>query len=188
MKKRKIIIIGVCVCLLATTGLVYYLAHHNKNSFYKPNGTTKYDVVVMPEENDPYYQIGFADYVFIGTVIKENNRYLNENSFPRTSYQIKVTENLKGTLKENIEIIYPGGYDLDGTLILYKGNYITDESLLEVNGTYIFVGNAQPNGKILLQTLYTDTIYTDESKEIYSEYITNQKNVERERFKSNFEK
>ena len=75
-------------------------------------------------------------------------------------------------------------YDKDGTLILHKGDYITDEELPKIGENYIFVGIGQPNGTILLQDLYSDTPYTEENKEKYLDYINNQENVDRERFKS----
>ena len=41
--------------------------------------------------------------------------------------------------------------------------------------------------EILLQDLYSDTPYTEENKEKYLDYINNQENVDRERFKSIYE-
>ena len=100
----------------------------------------------------------------------------------------RVTENLKGNLQNIIKVTYPGGYDKDGTLILHKGDYITDEELPKIGENYIFVGIGQPNGgTILLQDLYADTPYTEENKEKYLDYINNQENVDRERFKSIYE-
>ena len=49
------------------------------------------------------------------------------------------------------------------------------------------MGIGQPNGTILLQDLYSDTPYTEENKEKYLDYINNQENVDRERFKSIYE-
>ena len=99
----------------------------------------------------------------------------------------QLTENLKGDLQNIIKVTYPGGYDKDGTLILHKGDYITDEELPKIGENYIFVGIGQPNGTILLQDLYSDTPYTEENKEKYLDYINNQENVDRERFKSIYE-
>lgn len=47
--------------------------------------------------------------------------------------------------------------------------------------------NYKPNGTILLQDLYADIPYTEENKEKYLDYINNQENVDRERFKSIYE-
>ena len=40
------------------------------------NGKIKYDHVAMPEETDPYYIIGFADYVFIGSTLSDDSMFL----------------------------------------------------------------------------------------------------------------
>lgn len=181
---KKIILIIVIVILVIGIVCFYNL---NKGSLYKPNGKIEYNIVYVLEETNPYYQIGFSDYVFIGKVVKENKRYLFED-MPRTTYQIKVLENLKGNLQDNIEVIYPGGYYSDGTLILEKGDEIIDESLPDIDSTYIFVGIGQQNGEILLQTLYTDTIYNQDNKEKFLDYINNSEDVTRNRFKSKYEK
>lgn len=47
-------------------GVIWYF--NNRNSNYKPNGKLNYDTVLVNEETNPYYQVGFADYVFIGKV------------------------------------------------------------------------------------------------------------------------
>ena len=133
-----------------------------------------------------------------GTILYFNNRNLNykpngklnydsDDGSARTIYEIEVTENLKGNLQNLIKVTYPGGYDEEGTLILHKGDYITDEELPKIGDRYIFVGIGQPNGTILLQDLYADIPYTEENKEKYLEYINNQENVNRERFKSIYE-
>ena len=57
----------------------------------------------------------------------------------------------------------------------------------ETNPYYHFVGIGQPDGTILLQDLYADIPYTEENKEKYLDYINNQENVDRERFKSIYE-
>ena len=166
-------------------GVIWYF--NNRNSNYKPNGKLNYDTVLVNEETNPYYQVGFADYVFIGKVDKEIERTFSDYGSARTIYEIEVTENLKGDLQNIIKVTYPGGYDKDGTLILHKGDYITDEELPKIGENYIFVGIGQPNGTILLQDLYSDTPYTEENKEKYLDYINNQENVDRERFKSIYE-
>lgn len=149
------------------------------NNNYKPNGKVEYENVYIGEKTNPYYQIGFSDYVFVGKVIKENGRFITDYDSPRTLYQISVIENLKGNLQEDIEVIYPGGYMKDGTLILSRGDHIIDESLLDINETYIFVGIGQSRGGILLQVLCTDTLYSEENKEKLL-YIKFQKLISRD--------
>ena len=187
MKKKKIIILSILVIFIIAMicGVIWYF--NNRNSNYKPNGKLNYDTVLVNEETNPYYQVGFADYVFIGKVDKEIEWTFSDYGSARTIYEIEVTENLKGDLQNIIKVTYPGGYDKDGTLILHKGDYITDEELPKIGENYIFVGIGQPNGTILLQDLYSDTPYTEENKEKYLDYINNQENVDRERFKSIYE-
>lgn len=184
-KVKKIIIVGAIAIVVLTSGLLYFL---NLNNTYKPNGKIEYENVYIKEETNPYYQIGYADYVFVGKVIKENERFMTDFGSPRTTYQITVIDNLKGNLQENIEVIYPGGYNSEGTLILSRGDYIVDESLLDINKTYIFVGIGQSRGGILLQSLYTDTPYSEENKEKFMDYINNSEEVTRDRFHSKYEK
>ncbi len=184
-KVKKIIIVGAIAIVVLTSGLLYFL---NLNNTYKPNGKIEYENVYIKEETNPYYQIGYADYVFVGKVIKENERFMTDFGSPRTTYQITVIDNLKGNLQEDIEVIYPGGYNSDGTLILSRGDYIVDESLLDINKTYIFVGIGQSRGGILLQSLYTDTPYSEENKEKFMDYINNSEEVTRDRFHSKYEK
>lgn len=184
-KVKKIIIVGAIAIVVLTSGLLYFL---NLNNTYKPNGKIEYENVYIKEETNPYYQIGYADYVFVGKVIKENERFMTDFGSPRTTYQITVIDNLKGNLQENIEVIYPGGYNSEGTLILSRGDYIVDESLLDINKTYIFVGIGQSRGGILLQSLYTDTPYSEENKEKFMDYINNSEEVTRDRSHSKYEK
>ena len=173
MKKKKIIILSILVIFIIAMICCVIWYFNNRNSNYKPNGKLNYDTVLVNEETNQYYQVGFADYVFIGKVNKELERTFSDDGSARTIYEIEVT--------------YPGGYDKDGTLILHKGDYITDEELPKIGENYIFVGIGQPNGTILLQDLYADTPYTEENKEKYLDYINNQENVNRERFKSIYE-
>lgn len=184
---KKVITICVvgAILILLIPPMVWYF--NNRNLNYKPNGKLNYDIVFVNEETNPYYQVGFADYVFIGKVNTEIERIFSDDGSARTIYEIEVTENLKGNLQNIIKVTYPGGYDKDGTLILHKGDYITDEELPKIGENYIFVGIGQPNGTILLQDLYADIPYTEENKEKYLDYINNQENVDRERFKSIYE-
>lgn len=184
-KVKKIIIVGAIAIVVLTSGMLYFL---NLNNTYKPNGKIEYENVYIKEETNPYYQIGYADYVFVGKVIKENERFMTDFGSPRTTYQITVIDNLKGNLQEDIEVIYPGGYNSEGTLILSRGDYIVDESLLDINKTYIFVGIGQSRGGILLQALYTDAPYSEENKEKFMDYINNSEEVTRDRFHSKYEK
>ena len=63
LKKRSFLIIStVALLVLLLSGC----------SADTANGKIEYDHVAMPEETDPYYIIGFADYVFIGSIFLES--------------------------------------------------------------------------------------------------------------------
>ena len=64
LKKRSFLIISA----VALLGLLL-----SGCSADTANGKIKYDHVAMPEETDPYYIIGFADYVFIGSTLSDGS-------------------------------------------------------------------------------------------------------------------
>ena len=61
------------------------------------NGKIKYDHVAMPEETDPYYIIGFSDYVLIGSTLSEGSAVTLPSGNKRLEYDISVSECLKGS-------------------------------------------------------------------------------------------
>ena len=87
MKKKKIIILSILVIFIIAMicGVIWYF--NNRNSNYKPNGKLNYDTVLVNEETNPYYQVGFADYVFIGKVDKEIERTFSDYGSARTIYE-----------------------------------------------------------------------------------------------------
>ena len=99
MKKKKIIILSILVIFIIAMicGVIWYF--NNRNSNYKPNGKLNYDTVLVNEETNPYYQVGFADYVF-----------MDEDKFPipvahngfRTRIEI---ENYVNKLKEMYDVL-----------------------------------------------------------------------------------
>lgn len=54
----------------------------------------------MPEETDPYYIIGFADYVFIGSTLSDGIPVTLPSGNKRLEYDICVSECLKGKAAE----------------------------------------------------------------------------------------
>ena len=176
----KKIMIALVLLIMVFGGIAYF---HNRNT----NQEVNYDHVLIAEETNPYYQIGFADYVFIGSVNKEVDRTFSDYGTARTIYEIEVTENSKGNLQKTIEVSYPGGYERNGSLTLHQGDFIADEGLLEIGESCIFEGNGQLDGTMLLQDLYTDVPDTEENKVKYLDYIANQEEVERKRMKSKYE-
>ena len=151
------------------------------------NGKIRYDHVAMPEETDPYYVIGFADYVFIGSTLSDGNAVTLPSGNKRLEYDISVNECLKGNLAKEIKAIYPAYYENDGTLVLMEGDALRDDSLPEKGKDYICVGTAQPDGSILLESLYAKTEYNDGNYTKFKAYLAHETSVDRERFHSSFE-
>ena len=151
------------------------------------NGRIRYDHVAMPEDTDPYYFIGFADYVFIGSTLSDGNAVTLPSGNKRLEYDISVNECLKGNLAKEIKPIYPAYYENDGTLVLMEGDALRDDGLPEKGKDYIFVGTAQPDGSILLESLYAKTEYNDDNYQKFTDYLANETSVDRERFHSSFE-
>ncbi len=108
--KKVITICVVGAILILIIPMVWYF--NNRNLNYKPNGKLNYDIVFVNEETNPYYQVGFADYVFIGKVNTEIERIFSDDGSARTIYEIEVTENLKGNLQNIIKVTYPGDCDI----------------------------------------------------------------------------
>ncbi len=152
-----------------------------------PNGRIIYDHVAMPEETDPYYMIGFSDYVFIGSTLSDGNSITLPSGNKRLEYDISVRECLKGNLEKEIKAVYPAYFENDGTLVLMEGDFIKDDGLPEKGKNYIFVGSAQPDGRILLESLYAKTEYNDDNYQKFIDYVANETIVDRERFISSFE-
>lgn len=152
-----------------------------------PNGTIRYDHVVMPEETDPYYVIGFADYVFIGSTLSDGKSVTLPSGNKRLEYEISVSECLKGNLVKEIKAVYPAYYEKDGTLVLMEGDALKDDGLPEKGKNYIFVGSAQPDGSILLESLYAKTEYNEDNYQKFTDYVAKETSVDRERFPSSFE-
>ena len=82
------------------------------------NGKIEYDHVAMPEETDPYYIIGFADYVFIGSTLSDGISFTLSSGNKRLEYDISVSECLKGSLAKVIKAVYPAYYENDGSIFL----------------------------------------------------------------------
>ena len=62
-----------------------------------------------------------------------------------------------------------------------------DDGLPEKGKKYIFVGTAQPDGSILLESLYAKTEYNDDNYQRFLDYVAKETSVDRERFISSFE-
>ena len=63
----------------------------------------------------------------------------------------------------------------------------TKPIILKEGKNYIFVGTAQPDGSIFLESLYAKTEYNDDNYQRFMDYVANETSVDRERFISSFE-
>jgi len=63
----------------------------------------------------------------------------------------------------------------------------TKPIILKEGKNYIFVGTAQPDGSIFLESLYAKTDYNDDNYQRFIDYVANETSVDRERFISSFE-
>jgi predicted small secreted protein len=178
LKKRSFLIIStVALLVLLLSGC----------SADTANGKIEYDHVAMPKETDPYYIIGFADYVFIGSTLSDGISFTLSSGNKRLEYDISVSECLKGSLAKVIKAVYPAYYENDGTLVLMECETMKDDGLPEKGKNYIFVGTAQPDGSIFLESLYAKTEYNDDNYQRFIDYVVNETSVDRERFISSFE-
>ena len=63
----------------------------------------------------------------------------------------------------------------------------TKPIILKEGKNYIFVGTAQPDGSIFLESLYAKTEYNDDNYQRFIDDVANETSVDRERFISSFE-
>ena len=77
LKKRSFLIISTVALL------VFLLSGCSADT---ANGKIEYDHVAMPEETDPYYIIGFADYVFIGSTLSDGISFTLSSGNKRLEY------------------------------------------------------------------------------------------------------
>lgn len=127
-KKRNInpviaIVIPVFIVFLS---LMYF---NNDNPPDNPNLRT-IDSNYVIDINDPKAVVDFADNVFIGTV--ENQIETTKKNYPETTFEVNVSENIKGNLSESEVINQIGGYE-GNNLFLMEG-----DKLLKKNSTYLF--------------------------------------------------
>ena len=207
MKSReKIIVTIISVLAVATLGIAVFFI------FFKPNtsiGTVYSQSSYVIDVEDLSAKAGFADYVFVGTVLSNAGTHYKKGttpsekddhifSSPYTDYIVKVVENLKGSLKTDTElkITKSGGLSEKGDCI-----YISEGDVMPEEGkVYVFFANGNNDGGIIVSGINSnleidealvkeDTISYSDSK-VYkeaAEAVKNQKPFERERFKSVFE-
>ena len=141
-----------------------------------------YEVVVNEHEDDYYYMIGDADYVFIGKV---EEVITSDASIPDSEITITVIDSYKRKLHDHIKVTYHGGYSEEGDLVLRIGDFIQDIIYPQVGETYIFVGNALQDGSIELYDLIG--VNQEDRIDEFIDYLNHEINVERERYTSIYE-
>lgn len=150
------------------------------------NGKFDYTHIMLSiDETDLYQYVGSVDYVFVGKVTQADTTITKENDESR--YKIKVLENIKGKLADEIVCRKHGGILADGTMVLYATDRTSDTGIPDTGNTYIFMAYAQPDGSLLLSELYGNAEYTEEGLKEYRDYFENQKVCERKRFVSKYD-
>lgn len=140
------------------------------------NGDVEYyaHVTMAVDETDLYAYVGAADHVFVGTVEKIIKNVIPDR--PEFSeedlsfYKIKVDENLKGELVENIECSKHGGLKKDGTMMLLFSDNKYDSGLPQEGKQYIFLAYAQRDGSLMLSEFFDNRPYDEELLEEYLDY------------------
>ena len=187
MKKNFKILGAIC-----SIGLVAVIATTvNNNQNIEPSiSYMQADYAINTD--DPREQVGFADYYFvakinqeIGTEYRHKVTIETENGFktigePYTSYEVLVTENIKGELPTDtsINVTKSGGISEDGRFkIIYE-----NDSLFEVGATYIIAATAQDDGTLLVSGPHSsEKIDTTRSLNEYKLHYDNEIIYDRQR-------
>ena len=158
------------------------------------NGDVEYytHVSMVVDETDLYAYVGVVDYVFVGTVEEIVQNVIPDepggSDEDLSVYKIRVDENLKGELVENIECSKHGGLRKDGTMMLVFSDRSNDSGLPEKGSQYIFLAYAQPDGSLMLSEFFDNRPYDDELLQEYLDYCNNEIPFDRTRFVSDFDK
>ena len=104
--------------------------------------TTRTQAVEMDsafDVTDPQQLAGWADAVFVGTVIEQVGTKA-VGPFPETQFSVEVLQTLKGDVAGQILVNQQGGYGTDGTLYL-----LDDDPLIEPGATYLMSAGFLPS-------------------------------------------
>ena len=162
------------------------------------NGETEYfaHMTMVLDVSDPYVYAGMVDYIFAGTVTEIEKIVLpekgrrHEDSF--SVYRIRVEENLKGALTEEVVCSKLGGMKKDGTMMLVVaevpgGVEIPDTGLPEVGKRYVFMAYGQKDGSLQLSEIFDSREVSEELLAEYAEYVEHEIPYERQRFPSKYD-
>lgn len=189
MKKIAVAMLSLAL-IFSLTGCVKTVNWNGKTEEFA-------ELLMVEDISDPYCYVGLVDHVFVGTVeeIIENvlpsKSKKHEDHF--STYRLRVDQNLKGELTEEIVVSKMGGMKRDGTMCLVvaempSGTMIRDTGLPEVGKQYIFLAYAQPDGSLTLSELFDNREYSEELYNEYKTYCENEIFFDRERFTSSFAK
>lgn len=148
---RKVIVTVLsCVIVLTVVSTLYLGLINNGLPFSQVSRS------YVINRDDPREMAGFADYVFVGRVEKQNE-VVYEDVFeretengsqtigaPYTGFNVIVLENAKGNLKvdETVVIWKSGGRSMDGKHFLVA----EDDPMPEIGDVCIFYASADENG------------------------------------------
>ena len=109
--------------------------------------------------SDPQRLVGWADNVFIGTVLKQDGAK-SIDGIPETQFEVEVSDNIKGDINGTVIVNQQGGYK-DDELIL-----VENDQLLQEGKSYLFVTkHLEEEGWNTLVPVYGDIlIATNEDK------------------------
>lgn len=178
------------ICLL----LIFVLTSCSNNITWNGNIENLAIVNMTFDCSNPYEYAGIVDYIFVGTVEDIESIIISDNSDQTDSvYKIRVDNNLKGELVENIICSKMGGLKKDGTMLLIvaetpQGELIADTGLPELGKQYVFSAYAQPDGSLTLSEIFDNREYNEALLEEYTDYIDHEIQFERERFVSEYSK
>lgn len=167
MKSKRTYIYILFIIILFVSIVIIYEVNNFLSSKQVPtlysHATYAYDL------SSPEMAVGAVDYVFVGKVNSINRIEYRDPievetiadgskvkviSEPYTVYDISVISNIKGTLKEKIELVQMGGFSraedayllLDGTELLEEGKYyiilayaVSENGELQINSKYTYV-------------------------------------------------
>ncbi len=160
-KKRNMLpatlIALLCIIFIGSVYMVVGAGHAESAvdppTFYQP-------ACFSIDITDVYQVVGDADYVFAADVLRkedtvyrhmvdvETDEGTQQMGRPYTRYAVKVTQNIKGSLRtdEEIALYKSGGVEQDhSAIVLFEG-----DELPEAGKSYLFVAYAQPDGTLLL--------------------------------------
>lgn len=89
---------------------------------------------------------GWADAIFVGTVLQESGTKSLLSSVPETQFQVEVVESLKGTASGTVTVSQAGGRGCQvntGDLVSVGATYLFSTGYMAAEGWYSIAGTAE---------------------------------------------